>query len=108
MWTYQLSTKGKVWKHEQEVRLVIVDPSMMTPYYVPKEFDRKEIVDYKEIRFVPKIGGECFNSVYLGVNIEDDMKNKIINKAKGLNPEIKIYQMKVDANAFKLKTESII
>ena len=36
------------------------------------------------------------------------MKNQIINKAKGLNPEIKIYQMKVDANAFKLKTESII
>ena len=88
--------------------MVIVDPSMMTPYYVPKEFDRKEIVDYKEIRFVPKIGGECFNSVYLGVNIDDDMKNQIINKAKGLNPEIKIYQMKVDANAFKLKTESII
>jgi hypothetical protein len=80
----------------------------MTPYYVPKEFDRKEIVDYKEIRFVPKIGGECFNSVYLGVNIDDDMKNQIINKAKDLNPEIKIYQMKVDANAFKLKTESII
>ena len=108
LWTYQLSTKGKVWEHEQELRLVIVDPSMMTPYYVPKEFDRKEIVDYKEIRFVPKIGGECFNSVYLGVNIDDDMKNQIINKAKGLNPEIKIYKMKVDANAFKLKTESII
>lgn len=108
LWAYQLSTKGKVWEHEQEVRLVIVDPSMMTPYYVPKEFDRKEIVDYKEIRFVPKIGGECFNSVYLGVNIDDDMKNQIINKAKGLNPEIKIYQMRVDANAFKLKTESII
>ena len=108
LWTYQLSTKGKVWEHEQEVRLVIVDPSMMTPYYVPKEFDKKEIVDYKEIRFVPKIGGECFNSVYLGVNIDDDMKNQIINKAKWLNSEIKIYQMKVDANAFKLKTESII
>ena len=83
LWTYQLSTKGKVWEHEQEVRLVIVDPSMMTPYYVPKEFDKKEIVDYKEIRFVPKIGGECFNSVYLGVNIDDDMKNQIINNAQG-------------------------
>ena len=108
LWTYQLSTKGKVWEHEQEVRLVIVDPSMMTPYYVPKEFDKKEIVDYKEIRFVPKIGGECFNSVYLGVNIDDDIKKQIINTAKRLNPGIKIYQMKVDANAFKLQTESII
>ena len=108
LWTYQLSTKGKVWEHEQEVRLVIVDPSRVTPYYVPKEFDKKEIVDYKEIRFVPKIGGECFNSVYLGVNIDDDIKTQIINTAKEQNPEIKIYQMKADANAFKLQTEQII
>ena len=108
LWAYQLSTKGKVWEHEQEVRLVIVDPSMMIPYYVPKEFDKKEIVDYKEIRFVPKIGGECFNSVYLGVNIDDDVRKQIINIAKGLNPEIKIYQMKVDANAFKLQPKLLI
>lgn len=108
LWAYQLSTKGKVWEHEQEVRLVIVDPSRVTPYYVPKEFDKKEIVDYKEIRFVPKIGRECFNSVYLGVNIYDDTKTQIINTAKGQNPEIKIYQMKADANAFRLQTEQII
>lgn len=108
LWTYQLSTKAKAWEHEQEVRLIIVDPSMMTPYYIPKEFDKKEIVDYKEIRFVPKIGGECYDSVYLGVNIDDEMRNKIINAAKNLNPDIKIYQMKADANAFKLQTEQII
>ena len=108
MWSYQLSTKAKDWEHEQEVRLVIVDPSMMTPYYVPKEFDKKEIVDYKEIRFVPKLGSECYDSVYLGVNIDDDIKTQIINTAKGLNPEIKIYQMKVNADAFKLQTEPII
>lgn len=108
LWRYQLSTKAKVWEHEQEVRLVIVDPSMMTPYYIPKEFDKKEIIDYKEIRFVPKLGGECYDSVYLGMNIDDDIKKQIINTAKRLNPEIKIYQMKVDANAFKLQTEQII
>ena len=107
LWSYQLSTKAKAWEHEQEVRLVIVDPSRVTPYYVPKVFDKKEIVDYKEIRFVPKIGGECFNSVYLGVNIDDDIKTQIINTAKGQNPKIKIYQMKVDADAFKLQTEQI-
>ncbi len=108
LWTYQLSTKGKVWEHEQEVRLVIVDPSLMPPYYVPKEFDKKEIVDYKEIRFVPKLGGECYDSIYLGVNIDDEMRNEIIEAAKNLNPNIKIYQMKVDADAFKLQTEQII
>ena len=108
LWTYQLSTKGKVWEHEQEVRLVIVDPTMMTPYYLPNDFVNKEIIDYKEIRFVPKMGGECFDSVYLGVNIGDEMRTQIINSAKTLNPEIKIYQMKEDANAFKLQPELLI
>lgn len=108
LWAYQLSTKGKVWEHEQEVRLVIVDPSRIFPHYVPKEFQEKEIIDYKEIRFVPELGGECYDSVYLGVNIDDEMRNEIIEAAKNLNPNIKIYQMKADANAFKLQTEPII
>ena len=75
---------------------------------MPKEFQKKEIIDYKEIRFVPKLGGECYDSVYLGVNIDDEMRNKIVEAAKNLNPNIKIYQMKADANAFKLQTEQII
>ena len=108
LWSYQLSTKAKAWEHEQEVRLVIVDPLRIFPHYVPKEFQEKEIIDYKEIRFVPKLGGECYDSVYLGVNIDDEMRNKIINAAKNLNADIKIYQMKADANAFKLQTEPII
>ena len=108
LWSYQLSTKGKAWEHEQEVRLVIVDPSRMTPYYVPSELEKKEIIDYKEIRFVPKMGGECFDSVYLGVNIDDEKRTEIIEAAKNLNSAIKIYQMKVDANAFKLQPELLI
>ena len=108
LWSYQLSTKAKAWEHEQEVRLVIIDPSRIFPHYVPKEFQKKEIIDYKEIRFVPKLGGECYDSVYLGVNIDDEMRNEIIKAAKNLNPNIKIYQMKADANAFKLQTEQII
>lgn len=108
LWSYQLSTKAKAWEHEQEVRLVIVDPSRMTPHYVPKEFQEKEIIDYKEIRFVPELGGECYDSVYLGVNIDDEMRNEIIEAAMNLNPNIKIYQMKANANAFKLQTEQII
>ena len=108
LWQYQLSTKAKAWEHEQEVRLVIVDPTGTTPYYVPKEFLNKELIDYKEIRFIPKLGDECFDSIYLGVNIDDDVRKQIINIAKGLNPEIKIYQMKVDANAFKLQPKLLI
>ena len=108
LWSYQLSTKAKAWEHEQEVRLVIVDPSRMTPYYVPNEFQKKESIDYKEIRFIPKLGGECYDSVYLGVNMDDEKRSEIIEAAKNLNPTIKIYQMKVDADAFKLQTEQII
>ena len=108
LWSYQLSTKAKAWEHEQEVRLVIIDPSRIFPHYVPKEFQKKEIIDYKEIRFVPKLGGECYDSIYLGVNINDEKRKEIIKAAKNLNPTIKIYQMKADANAFKLQTEQII
>ena len=108
LWSYQLSTKAKAWEHEQEVRLVIIDPSRIFPHYVPKEFQKKEIIDYKEIRFVPKLGSECYDSVYLGVNINDEKRTEIIEATKNLNPNIKIYQMKADANAFKLQTEQII
>lgn len=108
LWSYQLSTKAKAWEHEQEVRLVIIDPSRKTPHYVPSALENKERIDYKEIRFTPELGGECYDSVYLGVNINDEKRTEIINAAKNLNPDIKIYQMKADANAFKLQTEQII
>ena len=75
---------------------------------VARSLENKERIDYKEIRFTPELGGECYDSVYLGVNIDDEMRNEIIEAAKNLNPNIKIYQMKADANAFKLQTEPII
>ena len=113
---YQLSTKAKEWEHEQEVRLVLINPtpaiiqnhsSMVTMAlpYEPK--DKTKAVDWREVRAYRKIGGECFESVYLGVNIDGDKRNEIIEVAKKLNPEIKIYQMKVDADAFRLHTEQI-
>ena len=113
---YQLSTKAKDWEHEQEIRLLLINPTpsftnhpclakMALPYN-PK--DDKEVIDWKEVRAYVRIGGECFASVYLGVNIDNDMRTQIINTAKTLNPEIKIYQMKADANAFKLQTEQIL
>ena len=45
---------------------------------------------------------ECFESIYLGVNIEQNEKEKITQLAKTLNPDIKIYQMKTAPVAFKL------
>lgn len=113
---YQLSTKANEWGHEKEVRLVLINPTpsvnmnhpcmvTMALPYEPK--DKKKAVDWREVRAYHKIGGECFESVYLGVNIDEDKRNQIIEAAKNLNPDIKIYQMIVDAGAFKLHTEQI-
>ena len=113
---YQLSTKAKDWEHEKEVRLVLVDPipaiipnhSCMVRMALPYEpKDETKAVDWREVRAYHKICGECFESVYLGVNVDEDKRNQIIEAAKNLNPDIKIYQMIVDAGAFKLHTEQI-
>lgn len=128
---YQFETKAKAWEHEKEVRLILMRP-ILVPYRVPEEFinkkniDQKEKfsirkvlsriipnensnvienndpIDCKEIRYYPPIGEECFTSVYLGVNINQKKRGEIIREARKINPNIKIYQMNVDSNAFKL------
>ena len=113
---YQLSTKAKDWEHEKEVQLVLVDPipaiipnhSCMVRMALPYEpKDETKAVDWREVRAYRKIEGECFESVYLGANIDEDKREQIIEVVKNLNPEIKIYQMKVDADAFRLQPEQI-
>lgn len=116
LFRYQLCTKAKAWEHEQEVRLLLIDPTpagnlnhpcfapMLLPYE-PKNKD--EVIDWKEVRAYPKIGGECFESLYLGINIDKEEKEKIIKVARKLNPDIKIYQMTIDPEAFRLKEEII-
>ena len=102
---YQLSTKAKAWEHEKEVRLVLIEPlNGFTPMgllYQPK--DENELIDWKEVRVYPKIGGESFDSLYFGINIDEEKKEEIIKVAKELNPDIKIYQMTIDPEAFRLR-----
>lgn len=111
---YLLSTKAKAWEHEQEVRLVLLDPIpagiASPPFFAPlgvlnKPRKRQKIIDWKEVRLYPHLGGECFDSLYLGINMADDKKERIIEAARRCNPDIKIYQMKVDSEAFQLKEE---
>ena len=105
---YQYSTKAKEWKHEQEVRLVLIEPSLaFTPMALPYEPKEGEITDWKEVRAYPKIGGECFDSLYLGIKIDEEKKAEIIKTALTLNPDIKIYQMEIDPKAFRLKENQI-
>jgi hypothetical protein len=104
---YQYSTKAKEWEHEQEVRLLLIDPSQIfTPMGLPYD-PEGETVDWKEVRAYPKIGGECFDSLYLGIKIDEEKKTDIIKAALTLNPDIKIYQMEIDPKAFRLKEKQI-
>lgn len=103
-----LVTKADAWKHEQEVRLITQDPAWVHGNYdIPREFYDEESVDGKEIRYFPKISRDCFKEVYLGVNMLPCKKAQIINAARKLNPDIRIYQIGLDAKAFKLVANPI-
>lgn len=100
---YQWKTKAKEWQYEQEVRLVMQNPSAMYAAFTPEQAKQnKEIWDWKEIRHYMPLKAECFESIYLGVNIEQTEKEKITQLAKTLNPDIRIYQMEIDTDRFNL------
>ena len=104
LWT----TKAKAWEHEQEVRLITKNPAWVRAGRdIPNELKGEEIVDGKELRHYPELSADCFESVYLGVNILPQNKTEIIKVAKNLNPNIKIYQMKTDPEALRLKAVQI-
>ena len=122
--TYHFATKARDWQHEQEVRLLAYDPSPVHMRLLPDKNEdddfchrlkrffqarKKEtpLIDWKTVRAFLDIGGECFESVRLGVNMTDQDKEKIIKVARKCNPDIKIYQMTIDPEAFRLKEEEI-
>lgn len=104
---YQMTTKAKAWEHEQEVRLFAYEPSSMYMRLLPGQNDKDGPIDWKAVRAFLHIGGECFESVYLGINISGKDKESIIKVTKERNPNIKIYQMRIDPEAFRLKEELI-
>ena len=109
LFTYQWQTKAQEWEYEQEVRLVIPNPSTRYALHTPEQTKHpKEIWDWREIRHYMPLKGECFESIYFGVNTDETEKESIIQYArKELNPKIKLYQMQVDENAFQLRPEII-
>lgn len=121
---YHFATKAKDWQHEQEVRLIAYDPSPMYMRLLPGQYEEapsfcskltrifqkkkdESYMDEKEVHDFLDIGGECFDSIYLGVSIKQEDKEKIITVARKCNPDIKIYQMTIDPEAFRLKEEQI-
>lgn len=106
-YNYLLSTKAKEWAHEQEVRLLLEKPSIG---FMPMDISsakNKDEVDLKKVKFRPSISGKCFVSLYLGIRLDEGKKKEIIKAALKANPEIKIYQMNVDPDAFRLKVDEI-
>ncbi len=111
MFSYQWRTKAKDWSYEQEVRLVIPRPHQMYAALTPEQMERSkrnETLDWRELHHYMPLKGECFESIYFGVNTEPTIKEKIIQYAREkLNPQINLYQMRVDENAFRLNPERI-
>lgn len=108
---YQWSTKAEDWIYEEEMRLVMENPN---PWYAMMSKEQRECeergeeIDWKEIKFYLPLTGDSFESIYFGVKTDVAAKDKIINFARTkLNPNIKLFQMKVDENAFRLKAEPI-
>lgn len=104
---YQFATKAKEWQHEQEVRLIAYEPSPMYMRLPPGQNDKEGPIDRKEERAYFEIGSECFESLYLGLNISRKDKDNIIKIARECNPNIKIYQMTIDPRALKLGEQMI-
>lgn len=107
---YQLSTKAKDWEHEQEVRLLLRDPGIggLPSEYSESDQHEDGSVDYEDVRFYPVIGRECFSELYLGTNVGKEKQDEILKVARWLNPEMKIYKMTVDPDAFRLKPELVL
>ena len=103
-WTYQFETKDKQWGYEQEVRLVFPRATRMyADYSRPTKSN-----DIKDLRIYMPLKGECIEEIYFGKDIDEKEKKKIINYTRTkLNPDIKLYQMRIDENAFRLKAELI-
>jgi hypothetical protein len=110
-WYHQLMVKAKDWEYEQEVRLIAHNPMGLYSAFTLEQAQRnskEKVWDWREIHEYMPIKGEYFESIYFGINTQEEDKTKIINHArKHLNPNIKIYQMQVDDAAFRLKAVEI-
>lgn len=104
---YQMLTKAKDWEHEQEVRMIVLDPYPWHQYLTFEPEDENEVIHYKEIRTGLSLSGECFAALYLGVNIKPKDKDTIVKLCNELNPDMQIYQMSVNPDAFKLDFDLI-
>ena len=78
--------------------------ALLNQFFPAGSKQTKETWDWREIHHYLPLKKESFDSIYFGINIEQTEKEKIIQYVrKELNPQIRLYQMKVDENAFRLR-----
>ena len=106
-WYYQLKTKAKDWEYEKEIRLVMENPNPLWAIISSGVEQLDKLSDWSEVRYYMPLKGECIESIYFGVNTAPDEKEKIVKHMQKLNPDIKLFQMRVDENAFRLNAELI-
>jgi len=103
MYQYLFGTKAKVWEHEQEVRLVInkplADPARMR---MAPNTKSEGLIDWKELRAYPRIGAECFDSIYFGVNISESDKKEVLAAINVSGLDMNAYQMMIDTKSYRL------
>lgn len=100
LFKYQMTTKALEWKHEEEVRLFSYSPSLtVLPTRNPQA---KPLPTPKRDHQYLIIGRDCFESIYLGYNMNEEDKTIIIKIAQECNPGIIIHEMVSDPHAFKL------
>ena len=109
-WDYQLCSKAEEWRYEQEVRLIVYKPSGFYEKYTNEQIEaskRGEVLDGRTVRQYLPLKGDCFESVYFGININKVEKEKISKYMQEHFPEAKLYQMTIDPDALRLKAEQI-
>ncbi|MEE3416106.1 MAG: DUF2971 domain-containing protein [Prevotella sp.] len=105
---YQWKTKARDWAYEKEVRIVMPYPTMESAALTPEQAEHpEEVWDSRDIHHYIDLKGECFDSIYFGVDTDEAEKDWIIAQAQKLNPHINLYQMLIDDNAFRLNPEVI-
>ena len=63
----------------------------------------KKMWDWREIHHYMPLKGECFESIYFGINTDSSEKEMLVEYVRReLNPQIKLYKMQVDESAFRL------
>lgn len=100
---YLVTTKSPAWDHEEEVRLI---KSINNKCNESNECNMCVACGHEGGREFPihhKLTKKCFDSLYFGFKVPDEKKQKIAAMARKKFPKMKIYEMKIEDGALRLK-----